>query len=939
MANDVEMVDSFLLGDRIQNKVKQKLTTDQRVAAVAEKLRSSDPHATQPVTSGVSSRNTTTVSNQSVSLNLALSDSSSDALTDEEEYAAPRSRNPGTFLKPTLPASALKSSTRQKASSYKPRPVDLETVRITETFKSNTAGNVRDLYSEKETLTKENFSLKLRIYHMQQELDSLYGNSNQGEKNYGYYLNENLTLKIEKGELEADLNKYRDLLSSAEGVIRTMQDNQMAQTQSKRAAELALQVDRANKLDNELTSTKEVNHMLQTELDKFKKDHSAFASLSQRVRDLTLELALAKNQRDTASDQAALLKDQNKRYEADALQEAQTKVSSLLSRVDDSEARLSSQEKDHAKKERCYAEQVILLEKELRELKHSKIEDDRRQRRELVDAKRDLDTERVKYERQKRLNDALESRAGSEREAFKAKDNVIASLTDSLSTAKGDQILIKNKNAEIENERNLLAKRIASLQKQVETLRSAPEVKPEQNDELEMKLRVATKKAQELALELSDKRVIQERLERITNQYEKKSRDLGDLQRRYQVLLSSHQDQPRSDLENSAAEIRELTQKIKILEETVKGKNDLIADLRKPTTPRRSHTMHDRLSHRFQQTSPRGTSSGASPSSPYVKRENELLKEQLQRARKMIRDLKAYCQDLLECTQLALASKDSGDNNYPLTKLNIDWQSKFNALKDQIAQKTPLSTPDRAHQGPPSFNSAPAHLSPNISSAKRALFRSQDDLNGTASDSANAEISRLKIQNSMLQKRLNDSATVPTPRSGLLTPPPDRKDDSRVYATKSNFDLTRHKVSLGLDNLQKLKDAMVQCGNRSDYKTLELALSDVKLMLEEYFHEELKMTLASMNLNNNNNNEVGLGRSQSSGVGTVSTASPEEARLKAELAAAKIKLKEREAIVKKTMTKLAKKSAFEDKVARQLRLTHEVLQKAGHNLKETQSQD
>ena len=50
---------------------------------------------------------------------------------------------------------------------------------------------MRDLYQENENYKTEVFSLKLRIYHMQQELDSFYecGKDGHGDRSYTDYKN------------------------------------------------------------------------------------------------------------------------------------------------------------------------------------------------------------------------------------------------------------------------------------------------------------------------------------------------------------------------------------------------------------------------------------------------------------------------------------------------------------------------------------------------------------------------------------------------------------------------------------------------------------------------------------------------------------------------------------------------------------------------------
>jgi len=378
--------------------------------------------------------------------------------------------------------------------------------------------------------------------------------------------------------------------------------------------------------------------------------------------------------------------------------------------------------------------------------------------------------------------------------------------------------------------------------------------------------------------------------------------------------LLSHSDKNEISDKNG---ISDLQAKIKILEESIKGKDELIADLQKPVTPRREGGR-SRFSEKFAKNGE--NSPGKQAGSPYLKRENDLLKEQLNRARKMIRGLKINCQELIECTQLALAGKEN-EANYPLTRLNIDWQSKFDTLKQQITEKTPLTTPERpASGGLPTFG---------LDNAKRALFRSVDDVK---TDEKEAEISRLKIQNSILQKKLelkNNQKNNSAPRSGILTPPPESnspESSSRVFTSKPSFDATRNKLTEGILQLNLLKTQNSRDHDKiSEYESLETALTETKLLLEKNFHQEPPKYQPKF--------------SHSSGIGTtVSSSGSNEQILKSQLQEAKMKLLKQEKALTKTMTKLAKsektKLAFEDKIKQQLDMTHKVLQQAKHNLED-----
>lgn len=668
-----------------------------------------------------------------------------------------------------------------------------------------------------------------------------------------------------------------------------------------------------------------------------KKDHSTFANLSQKVRDLSLECALAKNQRDTALDKAKLLGDQNNRYEVNALAETQSKVTSLLKRVDQAEGALAGVENEKENLRRMYENRITDLQVQYQRVKLENGDNNKAQERLLLNTEKELNTERIKFEREKRLREALESKAGHERETLTTKDSVIESLTKSLAHTKSDNVVLNNKLSENTQEHGLLADRITSLQKQLALINSTS-INTDHSDKLERKLNEATKKAKELALELSDKGILEGRLTRITEQFEKKSRDLGDLQRKYQVLLLSHGD---SSSKVSQHELQSLQAKIKILNENIKGKDELIADLQKPVTPRRAQS---RLSEKFIKN---GHDSPSKPGSPYLKRENDLLKEQLNRARKMIRGLKINCQELIECTQLALASKEN-EPNYPLTRLNIDWQSKFDTLKQQITEKTPLTTPERpASIGNPTFGQ-------NMDIAKRALFRSVDDVK---TDEKDAEISRLKIQNSILQKKLEvKSSSHQHQRSGLLTPPPERETNSedrgfssRVFTSKPTFDATKHKLTEGLIQLGALKNENSRDQKKvSEYESLETSLTETKRLLEANFQPEkniiknreqeasLKMKSEYRQANRVHTNQF---NSHTSGIGTtISSSGSNEHILKHQLTEAKLKLLKQEKALTKTMSKLAKsektKQAFEDKIRQQLDMTHKVLQQAKHNLED-----
>ena len=108
---------------------------------------------------------------------------------------------------------------------------NLDQSRITHTLQNN-PGNVRDLYQENEGFKTEVFSLKLRIYHMQKELDTFYDSGKDPrDRSFTNYVNENLTLKVEKGKLEDELEKFRSLLTNANACIQQIQEGQNAQLQ------------------------------------------------------------------------------------------------------------------------------------------------------------------------------------------------------------------------------------------------------------------------------------------------------------------------------------------------------------------------------------------------------------------------------------------------------------------------------------------------------------------------------------------------------------------------------------------------------------------------------------------------------------------------------------------------------------------------------------
>ena len=337
---------------------------------------------------------------------------------------------------------------------------------------------------------------------------------------YFFYVNENLTLKVEKGKLEDELEKFRNLLKNANACIQQIQEGQNAQVQARQSSEIQFHSDRADKLDSELRALKHTHSLVTNELETMKKDHSTFANLSQKVRDLSLECALAKNQRDTALDKAKLVSDQNNRYEINALAEAQSKVSCLLKRVDEAEGKLNFVESEKQNLRSMYENRINELQIQYNKVKMETTENSKAQERLLLNTEKELNTERVKYEREKRLREALESKAGQERETLSTKDSVIESLTKSLAQSKSDNVILNNKLLEKNSENGLLSDRITSLQKQISLIQST-QIDTSNSDHLERKLNEATKKAKQLALELSDKDILQGRLERITEQFER----------------------------------------------------------------------------------------------------------------------------------------------------------------------------------------------------------------------------------------------------------------------------------------------------------------------------------------------------------------------------------------------------------------------------------
>jgi len=270
-------------------------------------------------------------------------------------------------------------------------------------------------------------------------------------------------------------------------------------------------------------------------------------------------------------------------------------------------------------------------------------------------------------------------------------------------------------------------------------------------------------------------------------------------------------------------------------------------------------------------------------------------------------------------------------------------------LKQQITEKTPLTTPLTTPERPASIGHPT--FGQHMDNAKRALFRSVDDVK---TDEKDAEISRLKIQNTILQKKLEVKASSQHQRSGLLTPPPERETNaedhvlypsSRVFTSKPTFDETKNKLAEGLIQLGTLKNQNSRDHKKvSEYESLETSLTETKRLLEANFHPEnnnnknpsFKMKSEYRQTNRVNTNQF---NSHTSGIGTtVSSSGSSEHILKHQLQDAKLKLLKQEKALTKTMSKLAKsektKQAFEDKIRQQLDMTHKVLQQAKHNLED-----
>jgi len=520
--------------------------------------------------------------------------------------------------------------------------------------------------------------------------------------------------------------------------------------------------------------------------------------------------------------------------------------------------------------------------------------------------------EKLEYQlaKENRLRQALEQSAGSERQHTTAKDNVIESLTHSLQKSKDDNLYLHEKITLLETEKEKLADRINFFNKRNQNSDSLV-VK-----DLREKLAVADDKARALAIQVSEKDILEERLARLTNQFERKARELGDLQRKYNTLLQN------SDFDDSSR-IRQLEHEISRLQVEIDGKDELIKDLKKPmttrnTTPKRA-SFHARRSDQ------------SSEPSPIVKKENELLKVQLRRSRDMIKKMKLNCQELIDFVQMILNVRlNERDDIFA----EEQWERRLRDLKDVINQKTPMQSPSRHEM---SFLGSRDGL--NMSGAKRQLFGSNSSLDRLDQQ---AEIDRLRHSNQLLQQRLAIN------HAGYLTPPEGEyqlpvNNIEHFTVSKQNYMSLRETIKHTLLTLGLSKKSVDETSLDPVFKSIK----HLERLLGDYVIPTKKSYTSSSGVGTINDQSpqkperqrtISKSSKNEDSRSTISITSQENLLLKGQLENAKEKLMEREEKLTKAMLKLAQsekiKNAFESKVKQQLQLTHQVLQKANTNLKE-----
>lgn len=508
------------------------------------------------------------------------------------------------------------------------------------------------------------------------------------------FYNENLDLKVQLDEIRNELEDNRKCLHNANQVIKQMQETSASREINTHAAEISLQKEKIKNLSNLLSSKENMLRETSKELESYKSEHSTFADLQRRVKELTLENTLAKDAKNKAEHRNKLLTDQNNRYEENSLQETQTRVAALLRQIDDQDIEINKLKSEESKRNKQWTSKFTDLQYEYDEL--SRKYTTNKNNHETKEQAYRSEIEKLEYQlgKENRLRQALEQTAGSERQQTTAKDNVIESLTHSLQKSKDDNLYLNEKITLLETEKGKLADRINLFNKRSQNS-DALVVK-----DLREKLAIADGKAHALAIQVSEKDILEERLARLTNQFERKARELGDLQRKYNTLLQN------SDFDDSSR-IRQLEHEISRLQVEIDGKDELIKDLKKPltsrnTTPKRA-SFHARRSDQ------------SSEPSPIVKKENELLKVQLRRSRDMIKKMKLNCQELIDFVQMILNVRlNERDDIFA----EEQWERRLRDLKDVINQKTPMQSPSRHEM---SFLGSRDGL--NMSGAKRQLLK------------------------------------------------------------------------------------------------------------------------------------------------------------------------------------------------------------------------
>ena len=626
--------------------------------------------------------------------------------------------------------------------------------------------SVTNLNKELQSLKKENFSLKLRINYMQKDLDRLqWGDELSASQNNGNgknYLKQAIDLKVSNDELRLELKENQDSLTRALAAIKQLQESHNVVLAQKQASEISKQQDQNMKLIYELQTVKSEYNKASSEVSNLKLENKNYFYMKNKFSDLEKELTKSRLETEEFRILADRYNQQNKRYEKDSLNEAQSKFADLLTNVTNHQHRNKSLEDENRKIKDKYDEQIKLLEDSYKKQRRISQENELDLTTKVRDTENDLKLTKIKFEREEKLRQALENKASRERVVLEEKDANITSLTKSLEATRADlvslnnklnfyerenlDLVTKNESLNKANKENQFRNRESTSRNHVTTKDTSAQPSPRHtaeenltntslqeikinsltntNEILEKRLHLANKKVEELSLETSIKNNLQEKLNRITNQYEKKVREMGSLRTKYDILVMEKESKESgigtlSMKSNEMDVLRQLKlaeEKIGKIEEELRLKNQTITELRNQTLGSAPSSIHNsprghgsgsikryaenrRWSDRIIRTPNSGhygqgglQTSGSianinipnSPSSNFLgnnlgtglgsnynlssnnnaievlNKENKVLKEQIIKARDLGKFLSDNCKELIECTQLALQNKASG---------------------------------------------------------------------------------------------------------------------------------------------------------------------------------------------------------------------------------------------------------------------------------------